>query len=69
MEKSTLRNILPQIIAVSVKNLLMFEYGLTLGLPTILIPGLSGNDPTETILLDSEAISWISKYFCILYKI
>lgn len=53
--------ILPQLIAVSVKNLLMVEFGLTLGLPTILIPSLSGKDPTENILLESEAVSWISK--------
>lgn len=52
---------LPQIIAVTIKNMLFIEFGMTLGFPTILIPSLSGGDPTENIKLDSEEISWIGK--------
>lgn len=52
---------MPQIIAVTIKNMLFVEFGMTLGFPTILIPSLSGGDPEESIKLDSEAISWIGK--------
>lgn len=56
---SSLQASLSQIIAVTVKNLLLLEFGLSQGFPTILIPSLSGNDPTEKIQLDRETISWI----------
>ncbi|XP_030766690.1 facilitated trehalose transporter Tret1-like [Sitophilus oryzae] len=56
---TTLRRILPQIIAVTVKNSLLLAYGMTIGFPTILIPNLSGGNPKEKIVLGTEAISWI----------
>lgn len=58
---STLRKYLPQILAVTVKNVLLFDFGLSLGFPTILIPNLSGDDPHEIILLDQNGISWIGE--------
>ncbi|XP_063922496.1 facilitated trehalose transporter Tret1-like isoform X1 [Zophobas morio] len=57
--RSSLRQALPQILAVCVKNVLLLGFGMTLGFPTILIPSLSGSDPTESISLGQEAISWI----------
>ncbi|XP_060518481.1 facilitated trehalose transporter Tret1-like isoform X2 [Cylas formicarius] len=56
---SRVRRVLPQIIAVTVKNVLLFGFGMTLGFPTILIPNLSGDNPNEKIALDQEALSWI----------
>ncbi|KAH1024659.1 hypothetical protein HUJ05_004113 [Dendroctonus ponderosae] len=56
---SALRRALPQILAVSVKNVLLFVFGMSLGFPTILIPNLSGGDPDEKIVLGVDAISWI----------
>ncbi|XP_050307280.1 facilitated trehalose transporter Tret1-like [Anthonomus grandis grandis] len=56
---SKFRRYLPQIIAVGVKNGLLLIYGLSLGMPTILIPNLSSDNPKETILLDEEGISWV----------
>ncbi|KAF7269617.1 hypothetical protein GWI33_017343 [Rhynchophorus ferrugineus] len=56
---SGLRRSLPQIIAVTVKNILLLAYGMTIGFPTILIPSLSGGNPHEKIVLEPEAISWI----------
>lgn len=58
---STLRKAFPQIIAVSVKNVLLLGFGMTLGFPTILIPSLSGGNPEEKIALGVDAISWIGK--------
>lgn len=60
-ELSPLREALPQISAVCVKNVLLLAWGLALGFPTILIPNLSGDDPEEEIILGQEAISWIGK--------
>ncbi|XP_044268553.1 facilitated trehalose transporter Tret1 isoform X3 [Tribolium madens] len=57
--RSSLRQALPQILAVCVKNVLLLGFGMTLGFPTILIPSLSGSDPNEPISLGQEAISWI----------
>lgn len=56
-----LRRYMPQIIAVIIKNSVLFVYGISIGLPTILIPNLSGSDPNESIVLDEEGISWIGK--------
>nr|QGW50611.1 gustatory receptor 1 [Propsilocerus akamusi] len=52
---------LPQVLAVSVKNVVLIGFGMALGFPTILIPSLqeitdSGND----LILNSTQISWIS---------
>lgn len=41
--------------------MLLIEFGMGLGFPTILIPALSRIDPNEKILLGTEAISWIGK--------
>lgn len=60
---SALRRALPQILAVSVKNVLLFVFGMSLGFPTILIPNLSGGDPDEKIVLGVDAISWIGNSF------
>ncbi|VEN46389.1 unnamed protein product [Callosobruchus maculatus] len=59
VETSAVRQALPQILAVCVKNVLLTSYGLTLGFPTILIPSLSGDDPDEKITMGVEEISWI----------
>ncbi|KAF5288909.1 hypothetical protein FQA39_LY03788 [Lamprigera yunnana] len=56
---SSFRVALPQIVAVMVKNLLLVAFGMTLGYPTILIPGLSGNDANEEFRLNQEQVSWI----------
>lgn len=56
------REALPQIIAVGIKNILLLTYAFTLGYTTILIPSISGRDPNEKIHLDPVAISWISEY-------
>ncbi|XP_059618579.1 facilitated trehalose transporter Tret1 [Phlebotomus argentipes] len=62
---STLRTILPQILAVGVKNILLFGYGMTLGFPTIVIPAIQGGEgrePTQDpqLILNKEEISWFS---------
>ncbi|KAJ8984079.1 hypothetical protein NQ317_006577 [Molorchus minor] len=60
-ERYALREALPQILAVGVKNVLLLGFGMTLGFPTILIPSLSGNDKNEKISLGEDAISWIAR--------
>lgn len=62
-EISKIRRYLPQIIAVSVKSVILVVYGLTMGLPTILIPNLSGGTPGESIKLDEDGISWIGEFY------
>ncbi|KAF5299385.1 hypothetical protein FQR65_LT09426 [Abscondita terminalis] len=57
--KSSLQVALPQITAVMVKNLLLVSFGMTLGFPTILIPGLSENNKNEDFRLNEQQISWI----------
>ncbi|XP_013179479.1 PREDICTED: facilitated trehalose transporter Tret1-like [Papilio xuthus] len=54
------RTALPQIIAVSVKNLLILGYGMTLGFPTILIPAVSQPQDGEILHLNNTQVSWIS---------
>lgn len=54
------RTALPQIIAVSVKNLLLLGYGTTLGFPTILIPAVQNPAPGEMLHLQKSEVSWIS---------
>ncbi|XP_030758832.1 uncharacterized protein LOC115884410, partial [Sitophilus oryzae] len=59
-EISSLRRSFPQIVAVMVKNILLLVYGMSLGMPTILIPRLSQrNDTSESIFITEEEISWI----------
>lgn len=63
IQKFKYRREFPQVVAVCIKNLLFFTYALTVGFLTILIPSLSGRDPSEKIHLDEETVSWLSKYF------
>lgn len=56
---------MPQFLAVGVKNLLLFGYGMTLGFPTIVIPAIQGGDGhydehPHDIILNKEEISWFS---------
>lgn len=64
---SAFRSILPQILAVNVKNVLLFGYGMTLGFPTILIPAILGGEGREStedskLHLSKDEISWLSTY-------
>ncbi|XP_037947939.1 facilitated trehalose transporter Tret1 isoform X2 [Teleopsis dalmanni] len=61
-EISEFRRALPQFLAVSVKNILLFVYGMTLGFPTIVIPAIQGGDGREPsdIVLNRDQISWFS---------
>lgn len=66
-EISNFRIALPQFLAVGVKNLLLFGYGMTLGFPTIVIPAIQGGDGhydehPHDIILNKEEISWFSMY-------
>ncbi|KAL1375486.1 hypothetical protein pipiens_004665 [Culex pipiens pipiens] len=59
------RSALAQFLAVSVKNVLLLGYGMTLGFPTIVIPAIQGGDGREASLerdftLSKEEISWLS---------
>ncbi|KAI5694364.1 hypothetical protein M8J75_015612 [Diaphorina citri] len=59
----TFKSALPQILASSAKNMLLFTYGTTLGLPTIAIPVLSasdGDDRDPYLSLTRSQISWFS---------
>ncbi|KAL0852084.1 hypothetical protein ABMA28_000328 [Loxostege sticticalis] len=58
--KKDFRTALPQLLAVSVKNLLLLGYGMTLGFPTILIPAVENPRPGEILHLHKSEISWIS---------
>ncbi|XP_045509445.1 facilitated trehalose transporter Tret1-like [Colias croceus] len=58
--KKDLRTALPQLLAVSVKNLLLLGYGMTLGFPTILIPAVKDPMEGEVLHLQNSEISWIS---------
>ncbi|XP_033163959.1 facilitated trehalose transporter Tret1 isoform X1 [Drosophila mauritiana] len=64
VEVSNFRRALPQFLAVSIKNILLFGYGMTLGFPTIVIPAIQGGEGrSETsgdILLNKDEISWFS---------
>lgn len=65
---SNFREVLPQILAVTVKNVLLFGYGMTLGFPTIVIPAIQGGEgrePTQDdrLLLNKDEISWFSESY------
>lgn len=67
---SRFRQYLPQILAVSVKNVLLLAYGMTLGIATIVIPAVSDPDNDDELSLTKTQISWFSKlfeYFCKIY--
>lgn len=57
--KSSMRQALPQIIAASVKNVVLLSFGMTLGYPTILIPSFLNANTTDSFTLNPEQISWI----------
>ncbi|XP_012549079.2 facilitated trehalose transporter Tret1-like isoform X1 [Bombyx mori] len=58
--KKDFRTALPQFLAVSVKNLLLLGYGMTLGFTTILIPAVEKPKEGEVLYLEKSEISWIS---------
>lgn len=59
---SKFRQYLPQILAVSVKNVLLLAYGMTLGIATIVIPAVSDPEAGDDELsLTKTQISWFSK--------
>ncbi|KAK4880576.1 hypothetical protein RN001_008722 [Aquatica leii] len=58
-ENTNKLTVVPQILAVTVKNLLVLPTGMTIGFITILIPRIVGNDPNEHFSLTPEQISWI----------
>lgn len=58
------RQYLPQILAVSVKNVLLLAYGMTLGIATIVIPAVSDPEPDSgELFLTKNQISWFSKFY------
>uniref|UniRef100_A0A0K8TQS7 Putative sugar transporter n=1 Tax=Tabanus bromius TaxID=304241 RepID=A0A0K8TQS7_TABBR len=60
-EAGKFRTILPQVLAVSVKNLLLVDLGLSVAFPTIVIPavrGLNTNYP-ESLHLTAVQASWL----------
>lgn len=61
------RKILPQIIASTIKNFLIFDLGLALGFPTIVIPSLTGItqnvDSPEKLYFSHEQASWFGMQF------
>lgn len=52
-----------QVLASLVKNFLLLDLGLTMAMPTIIIPALSGKNieinPNETIHITPEEASWL----------
>ncbi|XP_043282053.1 facilitated trehalose transporter Tret1-like [Venturia canescens] len=55
---SRLRQSVPQICAVTAKNLLLITFGSTLGFPTILLPALQKKNPDVPVTMDD--LTWIS---------
>lgn len=47
-EISSFRRIIPQVLASSAKNLLLFDLGLAIAFPTIVIPALRGLKEHDT---------------------
>ncbi|XP_017848501.1 facilitated trehalose transporter Tret1 isoform X2 [Drosophila busckii] len=65
LEISNFRSALPQFLAVSIKNTLLFGYGMTLGFPTIVIPAIQGGEGRSggngsDIVLSKNEVSWFS---------
>lgn len=60
---SRFRRFLPQIIATAIKNLILIEMGLIFGVPTIIIPALTGirnaHNQNEVLRITSEQATWI----------
>lgn len=69
-EVSKFRRILPQVLASTAKNFLLFDLGLAVAFPTIVIPairGISSNaDQYETLTLSATQASWLGSvaYIC-----
>lgn len=52
----------PQVLACSAKNLLIFEFGLSLAFPTILIGALKGNNDTAGgLYVTPTDATWLGK--------
>lgn len=64
-ETGTFRKILPQLVASTIKNFLIFDLGVALGFPTIVIASLSVNTQNRPELLSfsNEQASWFGKSF------
>lgn len=60
---STHRRILPQLLASQAKNLIILDIGMSIAIPSIVIPALTGlnkdNNPDEIIHLTAEQSSWL----------
>ncbi|XP_014290996.1 facilitated trehalose transporter Tret1 [Halyomorpha halys] len=61
---STIRRLIPQLLAVTAKNTLALNFGLSIGFPTILIPDLKS--PDSSIKLTTEQLSWLGSLFFII---
>lgn len=65
-EAGTFRTILPQILASTAKNFLLFDLGLAVAFPTIVIPALRGTienlGEPETLYFTEEQASWFGIY-------
>lgn len=57
--------VIPQIVATTVKNLLLFDLGLCFSLPTIVIPALTGigniHNSDEYLTVTPVQASWLGK--------
>ncbi|XP_049800061.1 facilitated trehalose transporter Tret1-like [Schistocerca nitens] len=63
---SVFRTALPQILASSVKNLLLLDLGMVVAYPTIMIPALQNEPSAGELCLNDEQTSWIGSiaYIC-----
>lgn len=63
----SIRRLLAQVLASSAKNLLIFNFGLSMTFPTILIPALSGLNvslnPNEKLRISMDESTWIGMKF------
>lgn len=70
--KKNFRRVLAQVLASSAKNLLVFNFGLAITFPTILIPALSGLNtslnPNETLTITPNESTWIGNYMINLFN-
>lgn len=66
-EETTIRRLMPQILAVTAKNTLALNFGLSIGFPTIVIPALLA--PDADIILSKEQISWLGSLFFIVIPV
>ncbi|XP_073968910.1 facilitated trehalose transporter Tret1-like isoform X1 [Rhodnius prolixus] len=60
---SSFRKVLPQLLAVTTKNTLATNFGLSIAFPTMVIPAVA--DPTSEIKLTKEQLSWLGSLFFI----